>query len=67
MDLLELLRKRGVEGGVDFLREALRVLVPGIMARECRQRSVPSVGGASRFGPPTTLASAAGLRTLGWR
>ena len=27
MDLLELLRKRGVDGGVDFLREALRVLV----------------------------------------
>ena len=26
MDLLELLRKRGVEGDVDFLREALRVL-----------------------------------------
>ena len=26
MDLLELLRKRGVDGDVDFLREALRVL-----------------------------------------
>ena len=26
-DLLELLRKRGVDGDVDFLREALRVLV----------------------------------------
>ena len=25
MDLLELMRKRGVDGDVDFLREALRV------------------------------------------
>ena len=31
MDLLELLRKRGIDGDVDFLREALRVLVDGIM------------------------------------
>ena len=34
MDLLELLRKRGVEGDVDFLREALRVLVEEIMEAE---------------------------------
>ena len=27
MDLLELLRKSGVDGDVDFLREALRVLM----------------------------------------
>ena len=27
MDLLELLRKGGMDGDVDFLREALRVLV----------------------------------------
>ena len=32
MDLLELLRKRGMEGGVDFLREALQVLVESIIA-----------------------------------
>ena len=31
MDLLELLRKRGMDGDVDFLREALRVLVDTIM------------------------------------
>ena len=35
MDLLELLRKRGVEGDVDFLREALQVLVEGILMNEC--------------------------------
>ena len=34
MDLLELLRKRGIDGDVDFLREALRVLVNGIMDAE---------------------------------
>ena len=34
MDLLELLRKRGMDGDVDFLREALRLLVDGIMDAE---------------------------------
>ena len=34
MDLLELLRKRGIDGDVDFLREALRVLVDTIMDAE---------------------------------
>ena len=34
MDLLELLRKRGMDGDVDFLREALRILVDGIMDAE---------------------------------
>ena len=34
MDLLELPRKRGMAGGVDFLREALQVLVEGIMEAE---------------------------------
>ena len=34
MDLLELLRKRGIEGAVDFLREALQVLVESIMDAE---------------------------------
>ena len=34
MDLLELLRKRGMDGDVDLLREALRVLVDGIMDAE---------------------------------
>ena len=34
MDLLELLRERGIDGDVDFLLEALRVLVDGIMDAE---------------------------------
>ncbi len=40
MDLLELLRKGGMDGDgdVDFLREALRVLVEGIMDAEVSVR-----------------------------
>ena len=38
MDLLELLRKRGLDGDVDFLREALRVLVEEIMEAEVSSR-----------------------------
>ena len=34
MDILELLRKRGLDGDVDFLREALGILVEGIMDAE---------------------------------
>ncbi len=34
VDLLELLRKRGTDGDMDFLREALQVLVEGIMDAE---------------------------------
>ena len=35
MDLLGLSRERGSDGDVDFLREALRVLVEGIMDAGC--------------------------------
>ena len=38
MDLLEVLRKGGMDGDVDFLREALRVLVKGIMDVEMSAR-----------------------------
>ena len=38
MDLLEVLRKGGMDGDVDFLREALRVLVEGIMDVEMSAR-----------------------------
>ena len=34
MDILGLLRKRGLDSDVDFLREALGVLVEGIMDAE---------------------------------
>ena len=38
MDLMELLRKRGMDGDVDFLREALRVLMDAIMDAEVSAR-----------------------------
>ena len=38
MDLLGLLRERGSDGDVDFLREALRVMVEGIMDAEVSAR-----------------------------
>ncbi len=38
MDLLEILRKRGVEGDVGFLREALRVSMDAIMDAEVSAR-----------------------------
>ena len=51
MDLLELLRKGGMDGDVDFLREALRVLVEGIMdAGRCHQGSVLSMENAALSG-----------------
>ena len=44
MDLLELLRKEGMDGDVDFLREALRVLVEGIMDAEVSGPVFPILG-----------------------
>ena len=38
IDILELLRKRGMDGDVDFLREALRVLMDAIMDAEVSAR-----------------------------
>jgi len=38
IDVLGLLRKRGMEGDVDFLREALAVLVQAIMEAEVTER-----------------------------
>ena len=48
MDLLELHRKRGMDSDVDFLREALQVLVEGTWTPRWRPRSAPSVESAPR-------------------
>ena len=50
MDLLELLHKGGMDGDVDFLREALRVLVEGIMDAEVSRGSVLSMENAALSG-----------------
>ena len=44
MDLLEPMRKRRVDGDVDFLREALRVLVEGIMEADVSSRTGAGYG-----------------------
>ena len=47
MDVLELLRKRGLDVDVDFLREALGVLVKGIMDAEVSAKTVAGYGECS--------------------
>ena len=56
MDLLELLRKRGMDGDVDLLREALRVLVDGIMDAEVSAQIGAEHGERSPSGSPTATA-----------
>ena len=62
IDLLELLRKRGVDGDVDFLREALQVLVEGIMDAEFSAR----IGAEHGERSPDRLTHRNGYRSRAW-
>ena len=62
MDLLELLRKGGMDGDVDFLREALRVLVEGIMDAEVSGR----IGAEYGEGSPERVTQRNGYRPRAW-
>ena len=62
MDLLELLRKGGMDGDVDFLREALRVLVEGIMDAEVSSRIGAEYGKRS----PERVTQRNGYRSRAW-
>ena len=62
MDLLELLRKRGVDGDVDFLREALRVLMDAIMDAEVSTR----IGAEHGERSPDRLTHRNGYRSRAW-
>ena len=62
MDLLELLRKGGMDGDVDFLREALRVLVEGIMDAEVSARTGAGYGERS----PERVNQRNGYRSRAW-
>ena len=62
MDLLELLRKRGVNGDVDFLREALRVLMDAIMDAEVSAR----IGAEHGERSPDRLTYRNGYRSRAW-
>ena len=62
MDILELLRKRGLDEDVDFLREALGVLVEGIMDAEVSTRTGAGYGERS----PDRLTYRNGYRSHQW-
>ena len=62
MDLLELLRKSGVDGDVDFLREALRVLMDAIMDAEVSTR----IGAEHGERSPDRLTHRNGYRSRAW-
>ena len=62
IDVLRLLRKRGVEGDVDFLREALTVLVQAIMEAEVTER----VGADYGERAPERLTQRNGYRPRPW-
>ena len=62
MDLLELLRKGGMDGDVDFLREALRVLVEGIMDAEVSSRTGAGYGERN----PERVTQRNGYRSRAW-
>ena len=62
MDLLELLSKGGMDGDVDFLREALRVLVEGIMDAEVSSRIGAEYGERS----PERVTQRNGYRSRAW-
>ena len=62
MDLLELLRKRGSDGDVDFLREALSVRVEGIMDAEVSSRTGAAYGERS----PERVPQRNGYRSRAW-
>ncbi len=62
MDLLELLRKRGVDGDMDFLREALRVLMDAIMDAEVSAR----IGAEHGERSPDRLTYRNGYRSRAW-
>ena len=62
MDLLELLHKGEMDGDVDFLREALRVLVEGIMDAEVSSRIGAEYGERS----PERVTQRNGYRSRAW-
>ena len=62
MDLLELLRKRGMDGDVDFLREALQVLVEGIMDAEVSAQ----IGAQHGERSPERVTHRNGYRSRDW-
>ena len=62
IDVIELLRKRGMDGDVDFLREALSVLVDSIMDAEVSAQ----IGGEYGERTPDRITHRKGYRARAW-
>ncbi len=62
MDILELLHKRGMDGDLDFLREALAVLVNGVMGAEASVKAGAGYGERS----PDRVTHRNGYRNRSW-
>ena len=62
MNILELVRKRGLDGDIDFLREALGVLVEDIMAAEASVKAGAGYGERS----PDRVTQRNGYRSRSW-
>lgn len=62
IDILELLRKRGMDGDVDFLREAVVVLANGIMDGEASVKAGADYGERS----PDRITQRNGYRSRSW-
>ena len=62
MDILELLRKRGLNGDVDFLLEALGVVAQGLMEAEVTVKTGAAYGERS----PDRLTQRNGYRSRSW-
>ena len=62
MDILELLRKRGMDGDVDFLREAVEALANGIMDSEASVQAGADYGERS----PDRITQRNGYRSRSW-
>ena len=62
MDVLELLRKRGMDGDLDFLREAVEALANGIMGAEASVQAGSGYGERS----PDRVTQRNGYRSRSW-
>ena len=66
MDLLELLRKRGMDGDVDFCGKPCRCWWRGSWTSRYRRRSALSMGSATQSASPIVTVTAAEIGTPGW-
>ncbi len=66
IDILELLHKRGMDGNMDFLCEAVTVLGNGIMDGEASVKAGAGYGERSPDRSPSATDTASGVGTREW-